>query len=96
MPIYYDSNGSIVSLTTELGKGGEGSVFSVTGVANLVGKIYHQPISADKSEKLRWMASNKNQSLLKVAAWVTDTLHDRPNGKIVGFLMPSVRAKERI
>lgn len=94
MSTFYDSNGSKVSLTTELGKGGEGSVFSVSGVANLVGKIYHQPISVDKSEKLRWMASHNNQSLLKVAAWVTETLYDRPGGKVVGFLMPSVRAKE--
>lgn len=94
MATYYDSTGNKVILTDELGKGGEGSVYSVAGVANLVGKIYHKPISAEKAEKLRWMASHKNQQLLKVAAWVTEILQDRLNGKIVGFLMPSVRAEE--
>lgn len=94
MATYYDSAGNKVILTDELGKGGEGSVYSVAGVPNLVGKIYHKPISAEKAEKLRWMAFHKNQQLLKVAAWVTEILQDRPNGKIVGFLMPSVRAEE--
>lgn len=94
MPIYYNSRGIKVELTTELGKGGEGSVFSLAGDVNTVGKIYHKPPSSDKSEKINWMATNNNEQLLKVAAWVIDTLYDKPNGKLVGFLMPAIKAKE--
>jgi DNA-binding helix-hairpin-helix protein with protein kinase domain/Flp pilus assembly protein TadD len=94
MRIYYDSAGQKVTLSTELGKGGEGSVFAVEGVSDSVGKIYHKPIPTDKAEKLQWMAANRCQQLLKVAAWVTETLHDRAGGRVVGFLMPAVRAKE--
>ena len=94
MPIYYNSRGIKVELTTELGKGGEGSVFAIAGDGNTVGKIYHKLPSSDKSEKINWMAKNNNEQLLKVAAWVIDTLHDKPNGKLVGFLMPAIKAKE--
>ncbi len=94
MATYYDSTGRKITLSAELGKGGEGSVYAVAGDNNSVGKIYHKPLSGDKAEKLGWMAINKSQQLLKVAAWVTDTLHDCAGGKVVGFLMPSVKAKE--
>ena len=94
MATYYDSTGRKITLSAELGKGGEGSVYAVAGDINSVGKIYHKPLSNDKAEKLGWMAVNQSQQLLKVAAWVTDTLHDRAGGRIVGFLMPSVKAKE--
>ena len=39
------------------------------------------------------MAANQNDGLLKIAAWIVDTLHDQ-NGKTVGFVMPNVKAKE--
>lgn len=94
MACYFDSTGRKVILTAELGKGGEGSVYAVAENGNTVGKIYHKPLAGDKAEKLGWMAAHKSQSLLKVAAWVTDTLHERPQGKVVGFLMPAVKAKE--
>lgn len=95
MATFYNNAGRKITLTTELGKGGEGSVYAVAGDPNIVGKIYHQPVSAEKAEKLRWMANHQSTSLLKVAAWTTETLHDRADGgKTVGFLMPAVKAKE--
>ncbi len=78
----------------EIGRGGEGIVYYCPDSSDTVAKIYHEPIDADKEEKLRWMAKNGNENLFKVAAWIRDTLHQTPNGKIVGFLMPSVKAKE--
>ena len=94
MPTFYDSHGQSYVLTNQIGRGGEGTVFFCPNDLSLVAKIYHAPIDGEKAEKLRWMAENKNDQLLKVAAWIVDTLHDAPNGKTVGFLMPNVRAKE--
>lgn len=90
----YDSQGKSYVLTDQIGRGGEGTVFRSPHDFETVAKIYHEPISDEKAEKLRWMAANHNEQLLKVAAWITDVLCDAPDGKIVGFLMPSVEAKE--
>lgn len=90
----YDSKNQPYVLTAKIGSGGEGAVFHCLDDSAAVAKIYHEPISDEKAEKLRWMASNENEGLTKVAAWITDTLHDAPHGKTIGFLMPNVKAKE--
>ena len=94
MPTFYDSKGVSHVLTEQIGSGGEGTVYVCPNDFELVAKIYHEPPTAEKAEKLRWMADNQNDRLLKVAAWIVDTLHDEPDGKTVGFLMPNVKAKE--
>ncbi len=94
MPTFYDSKGNAYVLAREIGRGGEGTVYFCEGNSELVAKIYHEPISDEKAEKLRLMAENKNSRLLRVAAWVVETLHDKPNGRTVGFLMASIKAKE--
>lgn len=93
MPTYFDSQGNSYTLNQQIGRGGEGTVFFCPNDISLVAKIYHEPIDDEKAEKLRWMAENSNEQLLKVAAWIVDTLQDE-NGKVVGFLMPNVKAKE--
>lgn len=94
MLTFYDSQNEPYVLGEQLGRGGEGTVFSLDEDFSIVAKIYHEPIEEEKAEKLRWMAENKDEKLLKVAAWVIDVLHDKPDGKVVGFLMPNIRAKE--
>ena len=71
----------------------KGIVYACEGDHDLVAKIYHEPVDAEKVSKLRWMAENKNEQLLKVAAWVIDTLHEE-DGTLAGFLMPNIDAKE--
>lgn len=93
MLTFYDSKNNPYVLGEQLGRGGEGAVFLCED-PSIVAKIYHEPVEEEKAEKLRWMAENKDEQLLKVAAWVIDVLYDSPNGKVVGFLMPNVRAKE--
>ena len=93
MPTYFDSQENSYTLNQQIGRGGEGTVFFCPNDLSLVAKIYHEPIDDEKAEKLRWMAENANEQLLKVAAWIVDTLQDE-NGKVVGFLMPNVKAKE--
>lgn len=94
MLTFYDSQNQPYVLGEQLGRGGEGAVFSLSDDFSLVAKIYHEPIEEEKAEKLRWMAQNKDEKLLKIAAWVIDVLHDKPDGKVVGFLMSNIRAKE--
>lgn len=93
MLTYYDSQNKPVKLLKELGRGGEGAVYSCAD-ETLVGKIYHEKITDEKAEKLLWMAENSTPQLLKTTAWVAEVLKDKPDGKVVGFLMPKIRAKE--
>ncbi len=93
MPAFYDSQGNSYALNQQIGRGGEGPVFFCPNDLSLVAKIYHASVDAEKAEKLRWMAENKNDQLLKVAAWIVDVLTDE-SGNVVGFLMPNVKAKE--
>jgi DNA-binding helix-hairpin-helix protein with protein kinase domain len=90
----YDSKNQQYILTAKIGSGGEGTVFYSPNDAQTVAKIYHEPITDEKAEKLRSMAVNKNERLSKVAVWITDILTDIPGGKVIGFLMPHVKAKE--
>lgn len=94
MPTFYDSHGNPITVNQPVGRGGEGTVYFCPSDLTKVAKIYHEPIDDEKAEKLKWMAANSDERLLKVAAWIIDTLHDAPGGRIVGFLMPNVRAKE--
>ena len=77
MLTFYDSQNKPYVLGEQIGRGGEGAVFSCEDL-QIVAKIYHEPIEEEKAEKLRWMARNKDEHLLKVAAWVIDVLTDAP------------------
>lgn len=91
---FYDSSGERIELARELGRGGEGKVYSCGGRDDVVAKIYHTKIPPEKQKKLRLMASQTNPKLLAISAWIVDTLQEGPDGETVGFLMPAVRAKE--
>jgi len=88
-----NSTGSVVYLDSELGRGGEGSVYSVKSNSNIVAKLYHQPITNEKQEKIKTMVNLKSDALLTFTTWPTDTLRN-VNGHIVGFLMPKLTGKE--
>lgn len=83
----FDSQGRPVSLMNELGKGGEGSIFEIERQPDLVAKIYHKAIDQERASKLALMAGLRTDRLLGLAAWPIDTLHERPGGRISGFLM---------
>jgi len=89
------SNNNPIQLGRELGRGGEGAVFPVIGVPDLVAKIYLKPPAPLKIEKLRSMARRSSPALLRVAAWPVDVLGDEA-GTVRGFLMPKVSAREDV
>lgn len=86
----YNSAGQPVLLGKQIGKGGEGAVFEVTGAEHLVAKIYHKPQDAKKQSKLKYMVGTRAELLLKYTSWPQDTLHSSKNGSILGFLMGKI------
>jgi DNA-binding helix-hairpin-helix protein with protein kinase domain len=89
-PTLYDQEGRPVILGSELGKGGEGSVFAVDDAPALAAKVYHQPIDPLKAEKLAAMVHQQSEGLLKVAAWPVGILTRSLGGRPAGLLMPKV------
>jgi DNA-binding helix-hairpin-helix protein with protein kinase domain len=90
------ASGATVKLHRELGRGGEGTVYAVDGAPGRVAKIYHRPPGPPKAAKLAFMAATAQPQLLRYAAWPEDTLHARPHGPVVGFLMQDVAARNSI
>jgi DNA-binding helix-hairpin-helix protein with protein kinase domain len=86
-----DHLGRPVRLGQRLGTGGEGAVFEVTTAPDLVAKLYHKPPGSQTMAKLRAMVGLTRGELVRVAAWPTATLHERPGGPTVGLLMRRLR-----
>lgn len=92
----YNSKGQPIKLGAELGRGGEGGVFEVSGDPARVAKIYDKPVEAEKAAKLSAVVSLATPELLKLTAWPVDTLHDLPGGKVVGVLMFKLSSHKEI
>lgn len=92
----YNSKGQLITLGVELGRGGEGSVYEVSGDPARVAKIYHESVKAEKAAKLSAMVRLATPELLKLTAWPVDTLHDLPGGKVVGVLMFRLNSHKEI
>jgi DNA-binding helix-hairpin-helix protein with protein kinase domain len=94
-PKLHDSQGRPLLLGRLIGKGGEGSVYELTS-DDLVVKLYHQPLTQERTEKIQAMVRLKTEALLRVAAWPVDTVHHRPGSETVGLLMPKVSGYQEI
>ncbi len=80
-----------VRLLAEIGKGGEGSVWSLADSPDRVAKIYFKSPDATKVEKLRLMSAAPGADLSRIAAWPLDLIQNA-RGEISGFVMPKVAA----
>jgi len=89
----YRKSGRAVQLGPVLGRGGEGEVREVAGEPTLVAKIYLEAPESDRIDKLVAMVALSDPAIIKIAAWPLDTLHERPGGDVVGFLMPKVAGR---
>jgi DNA-binding helix-hairpin-helix protein with protein kinase domain len=87
----FDHLGHPLTLGTELGKGGEGTVFNVANEPNLVAKVYHNAVSTHHESKLRAMMGLARKELCAIAAWPTATLHARPGGRVCGLVMRKIK-----
>jgi DNA-binding helix-hairpin-helix protein with protein kinase domain len=86
----FDDQGRRVRLGSELGRGGEATVYSVESQPELVAKIYHQPPGSEKTEKLSQMVKLQSERLLALSAWPVGTLFIARNKSMAGFLMKNV------
>ncbi len=91
------SNGQLITLGTELGSGGEGTVYKIQQEPSLVAKVYHpNKLTDDRGEKLRVMFANPPQDPAvshghKSIAWPVDLLiATYDSQQILGFIMPRV------
>ena len=92
MRTFFDGSGQPVKLSGLLGKGGEGSVYSVAESADLAAKIYHHAPNSAMAAKLAAMVALKTPALLQMTAWPMETLHSKSSGSgsVVGLLMRKV------
>src|SRR3954452_3390282 len=86
MPRLRSDSGQVIETGKLLGKGGEGSVYEISGQTGLLAKIYHNPVGPEKLRKLKAMTAIKTDALSKIAAWPTTVLHEESTPR--GFVMP--------
>lgn len=89
-PPLVKTNQGAVKLSDVIAKGGEGTIYSVDGQPSLVAKIYHQPISAEKTKKLEFVTATRSEQLSAMTAWPVEVLRTN-NDVVCGFLMPRVK-----
>ncbi len=82
-------SGAPLRLGPELARGGEGTIFDIPDRPELVAKIYHAPLSAERGLKLRAMAGASG--LAAVAAWPMDVV--LRDGRAAGLVMPRLRQR---
>ncbi len=92
MTVYQTTSKQSVRLSSEIARGGEGTIYSVRDDDSIVAKIYH----ANRLEqgnylfleaKLQAMLANPPRD--KAIVWPTDLLYD--GQKFVGYLMPRLK-----
>lgn len=94
MSILTNHLGQSLVLTKELGRGGEGTVFTVANREALVAKVYHPAQrTAQREEKLRMMVDHPprnaglgDENVYPSLAWPHELLYEGSN--FVGFTMP--------
>ncbi len=79
-----------------LAAGGEGKIFDVVDRPDLVVKVYHNPISPEKAEKLKALSQRGTERLLGIAAWPVDVLLDEESGDVAGILMRRITDAEEV
>ncbi len=89
--VYTGLNGKKYSPGRKIGQGGEGAVFDVTEDAEMVIKLYTDPLEQNKIDKLVYMTTLANPELLRFAAWPLDVVRDNAS-KTCGLIMRKLEA----
>lgn len=71
-PEVVDSQGRPIPLGAVLGKGGEGTVYEIRQTTVTVAKVYHKPLSQDRTDRIRAMADMRTEALGKLTSWPFD------------------------
>jgi DNA-binding helix-hairpin-helix protein with protein kinase domain len=94
MRIFKTSDNKQAILATQLGVGGEGTVYEVQGNQDVVAKILKNT-SPQKERRLQALVALGSPSLSRVSAIPQELLYDK-NGYLAGFLMSRVQGGEPI
>jgi len=83
-----------VDLDNVIAQGGEGKICKINNLSGYVAKIFFNPISPEKLEKLQVMIANPPEDAMKqqghmTFAWPEDLLKDN-QGNYLGFIMPEI------
>ena len=90
LPNVVDANCREIRLGNVVGKGGEGTVYAIASSGDLVAKIYHKALTADRAAKIQIMSSFSNGVVKQVSAWPTGLLFSKSGRAPIGLLMPKV------
>lgn len=97
MSTYRTLSNRQINILDEIGRGGEGAVFSISGISEYAAKIYYPDICTDDLEKkLRIMVKNppaddtRSQKPPHISiTWPVDLVYK--NGKFAGYIMPYIK-----
>jgi DNA-binding helix-hairpin-helix protein with protein kinase domain len=84
--MFRDSSGAVLTIGKKLGEGGEGIVYTTNERADIVAKIYSNPLTPTQISKLEQMVYSADDALGSVAAWPVAMLYK--DVQPVGFTMP--------
>ncbi len=93
--IVQTSSGMTLRLGQQIGKGGEGVVFSVEGRRDIAAKIYHQHLSAERQPKILAMAAMNWHASIAEVAFPIEALFGS-GGVFAGFTMKLVGGRRPI
>lgn len=94
--LLYTSSAHPLRLGPPLGTGGAGTVYEVQDTPALVAKLYHEPPTPERAEKLALLARLGNERLFNLTAWPTDVLRVQPGGPVTGFTMQRIGEAEEV
>jgi len=92
---YTTGIGGTIRLGAILGKGGEGTVYSVEGDPQQAAKIYLPGLAGERRDKIVAMVGTKLHACASFVAFPTDTLFDR-SGAFAGFTMRKVGGRKPV
>src|SRR4051794_14798879 len=96
LPEVIDATGREIRLTAVLGRGGEGVVYEIATSNEYVAKIYHKPLSLDRSTKIQLMSSFSNSLVKQVSAWPIGLVLKKSGREAIGLIMPKVMNRKDI
>lgn len=91
----YTSDNRLLTLDQEIGRGGEGSVWSISNTPSAVARFYYRGLAPHQARKLEAMCRLKSESLLRIAAWPTSMLKASLASEPQGLLMPRVNGYQQ-
>jgi DNA-binding helix-hairpin-helix protein with protein kinase domain len=85
----FDERSQPVRLGALIGRGGEAAVYELATDTQSAAKIYTNPLSSRKVEKIRLMVRLRDPRVEKLTAWPKGVL-TRRSGEAIGLLMPKI------